>query len=46
VPVHDDDDVAAISARILAEEHRIYSEAIRIVLSGRYRVEGRRVRLL
>ncbi|HUB33829.1 MAG TPA: phosphoribosylglycinamide formyltransferase [Bryobacteraceae bacterium] len=46
VPVHDDDDVAALSARILAEEHRIYSEAIRIVLSGRYRVEGRRVRLL
>jgi phosphoribosylglycinamide formyltransferase 1 len=46
VPVRDDDDVEALSARILAEEHRIYSEAIRIVLSGRYQVEGRRVRLL
>lgn len=43
VPVLDGDTVDTLSARILAEEHRIYSEAIRIVLSGRYRVEGRRV---
>jgi phosphoribosylglycinamide formyltransferase 1 len=43
VPVKDDDTVETLSARILDEEHRIYSEAIRIVLSGRYRVEGRRV---
>jgi phosphoribosylglycinamide formyltransferase-1 len=43
VPVLDDDTVDTLSARILAEEHRIYSEAIRIVLSGRYRIEGRRV---
>jgi len=43
VPVRDDDTVETLSARILAEEHRIYSEAIRIVLSGRYSVEGRRV---
>jgi phosphoribosylglycinamide formyltransferase-1 len=43
VPVHDDDTVEALSARILAEEHRIYSEAIALVLSGRYRIEGRRV---
>ncbi len=46
VPVRGDDDVDSLSARILAEEHRIYSEAIRIVLSGRYHVEGRRVSLL
>ncbi len=46
VPVEDDDTVESLSARILAEEHRIYPEAIRIVLSGRYSVEGRRVRLL
>jgi len=32
-----------LSARILAQEHRIYSEAIALVLSGRYRIEGRRV---
>lgn len=43
VPVHDDDTEETLAARILREEHRIYSEAIRIVLSGRYRVEGRRV---
>jgi phosphoribosylglycinamide formyltransferase-1 len=34
---------AVLSARILAEEHRIYTEAIRIVLAGRYRIVGRRV---
>jgi phosphoribosylglycinamide formyltransferase-1 len=43
VAVHDDDTVEALSARILAEEHRIYSEAIALVLSGHYRIEGRRV---
>jgi phosphoribosylglycinamide formyltransferase-1 len=42
-PVLAEDDVAALSARILKEEHRIYSEALRIVLSGRFRIEGRRV---
>ena len=43
VRVLDDDTEAALSARILAEEHRIYSEAVRIVLEGRYKIEGRRV---
>jgi phosphoribosylglycinamide formyltransferase-1 len=43
VPVLDADTVDSLSARILAEEHRIYSEAIRIVLRGAYRIEGRRV---
>jgi len=28
---------------VLREEHRIYSEAVRIVLESRYRMEGRRV---
>lgn len=46
VPVRDDDTVDSLAARILAEEHRIYSEAVRIVLEGRYRIEGRRVILL
>jgi phosphoribosylglycinamide formyltransferase 1 len=45
VPVRDDDTVESLSARILAEEHRIYSEAIGIVLSGGYSLDGRRVRL-
>jgi phosphoribosylglycinamide formyltransferase 1 len=43
VPVRDDDTVPELSVRILAEEHRIYSKAIGIVLSGKYRVAGRRV---
>jgi phosphoribosylglycinamide formyltransferase 1 len=43
VPVLDDDTVDTLSERILREEHRIYSEAIRMVLSRTYRVEGRRV---
>ena len=43
VPVHDDDTEESLSARILKEEHRIYTEAIRIVLSERWLVDGRRV---
>ena len=43
VPVLDQDTVESLSARILKEEHRIYSEAIRIVLSGGYRLRNRRV---
>jgi phosphoribosylglycinamide formyltransferase 1 len=43
VPVLDEDTAESLSARILKEEHRIYPEAIALVLSGRYRVEGRRV---
>jgi phosphoribosylglycinamide formyltransferase-1 len=43
VPVLDTDDDHALAARILEQEHIAYSEAIRIVLEGMYRVEGRRV---
>ena len=43
VPVEDCDTVETLSERVLHEEHRIYSEAVRIVLEGRYRIEGRRV---
>ena len=46
VPVRDDDTDATLSARILAEEHRIYADAVRLILSGRYRIEGRRVIVL
>ena len=42
VPVEDGDTEETLAARILREEHRIYAEAINIVLSGRYRIEGRR----
>jgi phosphoribosylglycinamide formyltransferase-1 len=44
VPVLDADDEHALAERILKEEHRIYSEAIALALSGKFRVEGRRVR--
>ena len=43
VPVLDDDTVETLSRRILAEEHRIYSEAIAWVLKGNFRIENRRV---
>jgi phosphoribosylglycinamide formyltransferase-1 len=43
VPVLDSDDDHALAARILEQEHIAYSEAIRMVLEGKYRIEGRRV---
>ena len=43
VPVEDDDSEASLSERILKEEHRIYSEAVKIVLEGKYKIAGRRV---
>jgi phosphoribosylglycinamide formyltransferase-1 len=43
VPVLENDTADSLSARILVEEHRIYSQAISIVLAGRWRIEGRRV---
>lgn len=43
VPVLDDDTPETLAARILKEEHRIYTEAINLVLSGTYRIDGRRV---
>jgi phosphoribosylglycinamide formyltransferase-1 len=43
VPVLDGDTPETLAEKILKEEHRIYTEAVRIVLEGQYRVEGRRV---
>jgi phosphoribosylglycinamide formyltransferase-1 len=43
VPVLDDDTEQTLATRILIEEHRIYSAAIGIILSGRWRMEGRHV---
>ena len=43
VPVHDDDDAHSLSARILEQEHQAYSEAVKVVLSGNFRIDGRRV---
>src|SRR5580698_3502184 len=43
VPVHQDDDEAALAARIHAEEHRIYPFAIRLYQEGRLELRGRKV---
>ncbi len=45
VPVLDDDTEETLSARILSEEHRIYSEAVCLLLKDEVRIEGRRVLL-
>jgi phosphoribosylglycinamide formyltransferase-1 len=43
VPVLASDDEHSLAARILEQEHIAYSEAIRMVLEGKYTIEGRRV---
>lgn len=42
VPVHDDDTVESLSARILEQEHRLLPYVVRLIAEGRVRVEGRR----
>lgn len=44
VPVRDDDTVETLSARILVEEHRLYAEALALVVRGDYEIIGRRVK--
>jgi phosphoribosylglycinamide formyltransferase-1 len=46
VPIEDDDTPDTLAERILKQEHRIYTEAVKIVLEGRYRIDGRRVRVI
>lgn len=43
VPVAPDDTAETLGARILVEEHRLYPEAVRRILAGGWRVEGRRI---
>jgi phosphoribosylglycinamide formyltransferase-1 len=43
VAVADHDTEASLSEKILREEHRIYTEAVRLVLAGEYQISGRRV---
>jgi phosphoribosylglycinamide formyltransferase-1 len=42
VPVLSGDDEAALAARVLAAEHRIYPEALRLFAEGRVRIENER----
>lgn len=44
VPVRDEDTAETLAARILDEEHRLYPEALRLMLTRPYRIEGRRLR--
>ncbi|MCS7208449.1 MAG: phosphoribosylglycinamide formyltransferase [Fimbriimonadales bacterium] len=46
VPVQDDDTAETLAARLLPIEHETYIEAIRLVVQGKVRVEGRRVRVV
>jgi phosphoribosylglycinamide formyltransferase 1 len=43
VPVLGEDDEASLGKRILAEEHKLYPRALRLMVEGRARVQGRRV---
>jgi phosphoribosylglycinamide formyltransferase 1 len=45
VPVLEGDGPLDLAARILEAEHRIYPKAVRVMLEGRYRIEGRRLRI-
>jgi phosphoribosylglycinamide formyltransferase 1 len=46
VPVLDDDNEDSLSARILVQEHQLYSKAIQLVLENRIKLNGRRVFLM
>jgi phosphoribosylglycinamide formyltransferase-1 len=43
VPVQDTDDEQSLAARILEQEHIAYTEAINVILEGKYRILGRRL---
>jgi phosphoribosylglycinamide formyltransferase-1 len=43
VPVYDDDTAETLNARILKQEHKIFSQAIQLYAEGRLEVQGRRV---
>ncbi|OFW09589.1 MAG: phosphoribosylglycinamide formyltransferase [Acidobacteria bacterium RIFCSPLOWO2_02_FULL_67_36] len=42
VPVEDGDTPETLAARILVQEHRIYPEAVAFLLTGAWRIDGRR----
>ena len=46
IPVGEDDDEESLAARILVEEHRILTEAVRLFCEGKIRIVGRRVEIL
>ena len=46
VPVYDTDSAQTLAERVVAEEHRLYPEAVKLFAEGRLQVVGRRVRIL
>lgn len=46
VPVYDTDTVDSLAERVLAVEHRLYVNAVRYYLTGRLRIQGRRVHIV
>ena len=44
LPVLDEDDEHTLAARILEQEHLAYTEAIRVVLAGKFEIAGRRLK--
>ncbi len=46
VPIHEEDTVEILSARILEQEHQLYPQALQLMAQGRLQVEGRTVRIL
>ena len=45
VPVQEGDTEEALAARVLAQEHRIFPEAIKLYVEGRLRTDGRKVHI-
>lgn len=43
VPVHPDDSEASLAARVLAQEHRVFPQAVRWFAEGRLQLDGHRV---
>jgi phosphoribosylglycinamide formyltransferase-1 len=43
VPVEANDTVETLSARILVEEHKLYAQALAVLVGGRCEIKGRRV---
>ncbi|MEK9149661.1 MAG: phosphoribosylglycinamide formyltransferase [Candidatus Desantisbacteria bacterium] len=46
VPISEDDTEESLAKKILAEEYRLYPEAISLFRQGRLKIEGRRVRII
>jgi phosphoribosylglycinamide formyltransferase-1 len=46
VPIEEEDTWETLAARVLAQEHQAYVQAVKLFAQGRLRIEGKRVRIL